>query len=52
MNDTIVKVVGKQVVDFLNKDTGEKIQGVNLFVLAPDENVEGFKAHKPKTGYQ
>lgn len=52
MNDTIVKVVGKQVVDFLNKDTGEKIQGVNLFVLAPDENVEGFKAHKQFIGTQ
>lgn len=52
MDDTIVKIVGKQVVDFVNKDTGEKIQGVNLFLLAPDENVEGLKAHKQFIGTQ
>lgn len=52
MDDSIVKVVGKQIVDFLNKETGEKIQGVNLFLLIPDENVEGLKAIKQFIGTQ
>lgn len=50
MDDSIVKVVGKQVLDFVNEETGEKIQGVNLFLLTPDENVEGFKAIKQFIG--
>lgn len=50
--DNVLQVVGKQVVDFVNKETGEKIQGVNLFVLTPDENVEGLKAHKQFIGTQ
>lgn len=50
MDDSIVKVVGKQVLDFVNEDTGEKIQGVNLFLLTPDENVEGYKAIKQFIG--
>ena len=29
MND-ITTVVGKQVVDFVNKETGERIHGLNL----------------------
>ena len=50
MDDTIVKVVGKQILDFVNEETGEKIQGVNLFLLTPDENVEGMKAIKQFIG--
>ena len=30
MDVDVVKVVGKQVLDFVNQETGEKIQGVNL----------------------
>lgn len=46
MEDSIVKIVGKQILDFVNEDTGEKIQGVNLFLLTSDKNVEGMKAIK------
>jgi len=45
MND-ITTVVGKQVVDFVNKETGERIHGLNLFIIRPDENVQGLKALK------
>lgn len=50
MNNDAIKVVGKQVLDFVNKDTGEKIQGVNLFINRPDENVDGLKAIKQFIG--
>ena len=43
MNENVVQVVGKQVLDFVNKETGEKIVGVNLFINRPDENVDGLK---------
>ncbi len=46
MSNDIVKVVGKQILDFKNRDTGEMVQGVNLFVLVPDDNVLGMKAVK------
>ena len=44
--DDIITVVGKQLIDFVNKETGEKIKGINLFVVRPDENVQGLKAVK------
>ncbi|MBE6112847.1 MAG: hypothetical protein E7195_07545 [Peptococcaceae bacterium] len=50
MNDNIVKVVGKQVVDFVNKETGEMIKGISLFVLVEDERVIGYKATKQFIG--
>lgn len=50
MDCTVVKVVGKQVLDFVNKETGEKIKGVNLYIIRPDENVEGFKSIKQFIG--
>lgn len=52
MDDSIVKVVGKQLLDFVNEETGEKIQGVNLFILTSDENVDGMKAIKQFIGTQ
>lgn len=45
MND-IITVVGKQIVDFANKETGERIKGINLFIIRPDDNVQGLKALK------
>ena len=50
MDVDVVKVVGKQVLDFVNQETGEKIQVVNLFILTPDENVIGLKAVKQFIG--
>ncbi len=50
MDVDVVKVVGKQVLDFVNQETGEKIQGVNLFILTSDENVIGLKAVKQFIG--
>ena len=44
--DDVITVVGKQLIDFVNKETGEKIKGINLFVVRPDENVQGLKAVK------
>lgn len=44
--DDMTTVVGKQIVDFVNKETGEKIKGISLFVIRPDENVQGQKAVK------
>lgn len=46
MESNVTKVVGKQVLDFVNKETGEKIVGVNLFINRPDENVDGLKSVK------
>ena len=51
MNDSVT-VVGRQVLDFPNKETGERIQGVNLFIIRPDENVYGLKALKMFIGIQ
>ena len=39
-------VVGKQIVDFVTQENGERVQGVNLFLVQPDENVQGLKAVK------
>lgn len=50
MDVDVVKVVGKQVLDFVNEETGEKIQGVNLFISTPDEHVTGLKAVKQFIG--
>ncbi len=50
MESNVTKVVGKQVLDFVNKETGEKIVGVNLFINRPDENVDGLKAVKQFIG--
>ncbi len=50
MNDEVVKVVGKQILDFTNRETGEAVQGVNLFIVTPDETVIGMKAIKQFIG--
>ena len=50
MNEDAVQVVGKQVLDFVNEETGEKIKGVNLFINRTDENVDGLKAIKQFIG--
>ena len=50
MDENVVQVVGKQVLDFVNKETGEKIVGVNLFINRSDENVDGLKAVKQFIG--
>ena len=50
MDENVVQVVGKQVLDFVNKETGEKIVGVNLFINRPDENVDGLKSIKQFIG--
>ena len=50
MESNVTKVVGKQVLDFVNKETGEKIVGVNLFINRPDENVDGLQAVKQFIG--
>lgn len=52
MNDNVVQVVGKQVLDFVNQETGEQIKGVNLFINTPDDNVVGLKALKQFIGVQ
>ena len=46
MENDKVRIVGRQLLDFPNRETGEKIQGLNLFVLVLDENVVGMKAVK------
>lgn len=37
-------LVGKQIVDFTNKETGEIVQGVKLHYLCLDERVTGQSA--------
>lgn len=41
-----VKLLGFMGVDFKNKQTGEQIVGMNIFVAFKDENVHGLKAEK------
>ena len=41
-----VQIVGKQVVNFDNTETGQKIQGVKLYVVGKNDNVDGFCASK------
>ena len=40
------KLLGFMGVDFKNKQTGEQIVGMNIFVAFKDENVHGLKAEK------
>lgn len=40
-----VQLVGVQHINFTNQ-SGEKIQGTNLFVAFGDENVEGLRTEK------
>ena len=39
-----VQVVGKQMVKFIDKETGEKIDGIKLYVLGRNDNVDGLCA--------
>lgn len=39
-----VQVVGKQVVKFDNAETGQKIDGIKLYVLGRNDNVDGLCA--------
>lgn len=41
-----VTVVGKKVVDFENRDTKERIEGINLYVIGETEGVQGKMADK------
>ena len=41
-----VTVLGKQLIDFANKETGEVISGVKVFFGAPDDGVEGLVCDK------
>lgn len=50
MKDNVVQVVGKQVLDFENRETGEQVKGVNLFINTPDDHVFGLKAVKQFIG--
>lgn len=40
-----VKLLGLQELDFVT-NSGDKIQGYNMFVSFPDANVEGVKTEK------
>lgn len=39
-----MELVGKQVLNFTDKKTGELIQGIRLHFVAPDDNVKGQAA--------
>lgn len=39
-----MNLVGKQNVQFVNRETGEEIKGVKLHYTAPDDNVSGMAA--------
>lgn len=39
------QLIGVQKINFTN-NSGEKINGLNLFVAFPDENVEGLRTEK------
>lgn len=41
-----VTVVGKKVVDFENRETKERIEGINLYVIGPSKDVVGQMADK------
>lgn len=41
-----VKVIGKKVIDFTNQQTGDRVQGTNIFVTYEEDGVEGVKADK------
>ncbi|MDD4509031.1 MAG: hypothetical protein PHN26_08905 [Eubacteriaceae bacterium] len=43
--DFSYKFVGYQILNFDTKE-GNRIDGVNIFVLCKDENVNGYKAEK------
>lgn len=40
-----VQLVGVQKIDFTNNG-GERVNGLNLFVAFPDENVDGLRTEK------
>lgn len=44
-NRMVVQIVGKQDISFDTKD-GSRIEGKNLFCLAPNPNIEGLEAMK------
>ena len=41
-----VTILGKQPVNFANKETGEVISGVKIYFGAPDRGVQGVVADK------
>ena len=41
-----VCIVGKDLVNFVDQETGEVIDGMNLYYYAPKDEVEGFYAGK------
>lgn len=41
-----VCIVGKDLVNFTDTETGEVIDGMNLYYYAPKDEVEGFYAGK------
>lgn len=43
------KVVGKQILDYVNK-SGNRVQGVSLFLTYPTEKVEGVRTETAYVG--
>lgn len=41
-----VKVIGMKSIDFTNRESGEKVQGTNIFVNYAEDGVDGLKADK------
>lgn len=41
-----VRIVGKSLVNFTDEETGEVINGMNLYYYAPKDETEGFYAGK------
>lgn len=39
-----MKLVGKQMVNFVSRDTGEEVKGIKLHYLCSDNNVSGHAA--------
>ena len=39
-----MQLVGKQMVDFVNQQTGEQVKGIKLHFTCPDDRVSGLAA--------
>jgi hypothetical protein len=47
-----VTIVGKQVVSYTKRDTGELKEGISLYYTAPDDRVEGLSCADLWVGIQ